>query len=178
LPNDIEEHMDDVQHSRSRPGYGSATLPVGSAATTVGGAKPHRYTIADLERETGISPRNIRYYITQGLLPPANGRGVGATYSAEHLLRLQYINKLKQDNVPLAEMRKLMEGLTQEKLADVLRVETAPPQDRWRRIHLHDDIELHVRERAGRDRDYDLERAVEEIAGHAEIVLAKLGNRA
>ena len=76
-------------------------MPVGSAATTVGGAQPHRYTIADLERETGISPRNIRYYITQGLLPPANGRGVGATYTAEHLLRLQYVNKLKQDNLPL-----------------------------------------------------------------------------
>lgn len=170
--------MDDPQNSMPRVGRTGATLPVGSAATTVGGARPHRYTIADLERETGISPRNIRYYITQGLLPPANGRGVGATYTADHLLRLKYINKLKQDNLPLAEMRKQMEGLTQEKLADVLRVETAPPQDRWRRIHLHDDIEIHVRERAGRDRDYDLERAVEEIAGHAEIVLSKLDTRA
>ncbi len=170
--------MDNSQKPGPRPTRSTATLPVGSAATTVGGAQPHRYTIADLERETGISPRNIRYYITQGLLPPANGRGVGATYTAEHLLRLQYVNKLKQDNLPLAEMRKQMEGLSQEKLADVLRVETAPPQDRWRRIHLHDDIEIHVRERAGRDRDYDLERAVDEIAGHAEIVLSKLESRA
>jgi DNA-binding transcriptional MerR regulator len=169
--------MDNDSNWASRSGRASATLPVGSAATTVGGAKPHRYTINDLERETGISPRNIRYYITQGLLPPANGRGVGATYTADHLLRLKYINKLKQDNMPLAEIRKQLEGLSQEKLADVLRVETAPPQDRWRRIHLHDDIEIHVRERAGRDRDYDLERAVEEIAGHAEIVLSKLGSR-
>ena len=170
--------MDNGHHAGARAGPGNSTLPVGSAATTVGGARPHRYTIGDLERETGISPRNIRYYITQGLLPPANGRGVGATYTADHLLRLKYINKLKQDNLPLSEMRKQMEGLSQEKLADVLRVETAPPQDRWRRIHLHDDIEIHVRERAGRDRDYDLERAVEEIAGHAEIVLSKLGTRA
>ena len=170
--------MGHPEKSEPRLARGAATLPVGSAATTVGGAKPHRYTISDLERETGISPRNIRYYITQGLLPPANGRGVGATYTADHLLRLKFVNKLKQDNLPLAEMRKQMDGLSQEKLADVLRVETAPPQDRWRRIHLHDDIEIHVRERAGRDRDYDLERAVDEIAGHAEIVLAKLGTRA
>lgn len=166
--------MDNPPKSELRLARGAATLPVGSAATTAGGARPHRYTISDLERETGISPRNIRYYITQGLLPPANGRGVGATYTAEHLLRLKYVNKLKQDNLPLAEIRRQMEGLSQEKLADVLRVETAPPQDRWRRIRLHDDVEIHVRERAGRDRDYALERAVDEIAGHAEIVLAKL----
>lgn len=169
--------MDNNGSQNVRPGRGNSTLPVGSAATTAGGARPHRYTISDLERETGISPRNIRYYITQGLLPSAHGRGVGATYTADHLLRLKYINKLKQDNLPLAEMRKQLDGLSQEKLADVLRVETAPPQDRWRRIHLHDDIEIHVRERAGRDRDYDLERAVEEITGHAEIVLSKLGDR-
>ena len=166
--------MDEDRKLVARAGPSGSTLPVGSAATTVGGARPHRYTIADLERETGIAPRNIRYYITQGLLPSAQGRGVGATYTADHLLRLKYINQLKQSNVPLAEMRQKMEGLTQDKLADMLRIETAPPQDRWRRIHLHDDIEIHVRERAGRDRNYALERAVDEITGHAEIVLSKL----
>ena len=124
--------MDEDRKLVARAGPSGSTLPVGSAATTVGGARPHRYTIADLERETGIAPRNIRYYITQGLLPSAQGRGVGATYTADHLLRLKYINQLKQSNVPLAEMRQKMAGLTQDKLADMLRIETAPPQDRWR----------------------------------------------
>ncbi|MFT4040210.1 MAG: MerR family transcriptional regulator [Thermomicrobiales bacterium] len=154
------------------------SLPVGSAATTQGRAQPYRYTIGDLERETGISARNIRYYITQGLLPAANGRGVGATYGPDHLLRLKYITTLKDSNMPLAEIRQKLEGLQGDTLAAMLRVETAPPQDRWRRIHLHPDIELHVREQGGKGRNVALEQAVEEIARHAEIVINKLGTDA
>ena len=50
-------------------------LPVGSAATGNLHAEPYRYTMADLEAESGLPARTIRYYITQGLLPPARGRG-------------------------------------------------------------------------------------------------------
>ena len=149
-------------------------LPVGSAA--IGGsprAEPYRYTISDLERETGISPRTIRYYITEGLLPAAKGRGVGATYSQEHLLRLKAIAAFKKNNAPLAEIKSRLDGIRQADLAAMLQVETAPPEDRWRRVMLHPDLELHVRERGNRDRDFALERAVDEIVRHAEIVLSR-----
>ena len=55
--------------------------------------RPARYTIADLERETGVSARTIRYYISEGLLQPAYGRGPSATYDADHLLRLRMIQQ-------------------------------------------------------------------------------------
>jgi DNA-binding transcriptional MerR regulator len=161
------EQLQQRRGSRSR-----GSLPVGSAA--IGAkqrAEPYRYTITDLENETGISGRTIRYYITEGLLPAAKGRGVGATYSQAHMLRLKAIAALKENHTPLAEIRQRLEGIRESDLAAMLQVETAPPENRWRRVLLHPDLELHVRERTGRDRDYALERAVDEIVKHAEIVL-------
>jgi len=149
---------------------GSA-LPVGSAAISSSRTDPYRYTIADLEKETDISPRNIRYYISQGLLPSARGRGVGATYGPAHLLRLQAIKVLKEQNTPLEEIRRKLDDMNDAQLAGMLQVETAPPEDRWRRIMLDDDLELHVRERGGKSRDYALEQVVDTIVKQAEIVI-------
>lgn len=161
-----------------RPARSSrSSLPVGSAAIANLTAEPYRYTIADLERETGISPRTIRYYITQGLLPSAKGRGVGATYSPTHLLRLKAIAALKENHTPLSEIRQRLDGMGEGNLAAMLQVETAPPEDRWRRVLLHPDLELHVRERSGRDRDYDLERIADTIVKQSEILISQeLGN--
>ncbi len=150
-----------------------ASLPVGSAAIASPTADPYRYTIADLEEQTGISARTIRYYITEELLPAARGRGVGATYSKAHLLRLKAISRFKEDHLPLEEIRKRLEGMSDDELAAMLQVETAPAEDRWRRILLHDDVELHVRERSGRNRDYALEKVVSGIVKHAEVVLTQ-----
>ena len=78
-------------------------MPVGSAAIGTKTAEPYRYTMADLESETELSARTIRFYIAQGLLPAARGRGVGATYGPTHLLRLKAIGLLKKDNTPLVQ---------------------------------------------------------------------------
>jgi DNA-binding transcriptional MerR regulator len=155
-----------------------AALPIGSAALSSSRADPYRYTIADLEQATEISPRNIRFYISQGLLPAARGRGVGATYGPSHLLRLRAIKLLKEKNTPLDDIRRQLEGMSDEQLAAMLQVETAPPEDRWRRILLDDDIELHVRERGGRSRDYALDQVVDTIVKQAEVLIhQQLRNR-
>ena len=153
--------------SRQRGG----SLPVGSAAIGTKTADPYRYTMADLEAETGLSARTIRYYITEGLLPAARGRGVGATYSPSHLLRLKAIGLLKKDNTPLEQIRQRLQDMRDAELAAMLEVETAPPEDRWRRVMLHPDLELHVRERGGRNRDYTFEQVVDLIVKQSEILI-------
>ncbi|MCD6033978.1 MAG: Transcriptional regulator, MerR family protein [Thermomicrobiales bacterium] len=115
--------------------------------------------------------RTIRFYITQGLLPAARGRGVGATYSPTHLLRLKAIGLLKKDNTPLEQIRQRLQDMRDAELAAMLEVETAPPEDRWRRVHLHPDLELHVRERGGRNRDYTFEKVVDLIVKQSEILI-------
>jgi DNA-binding transcriptional MerR regulator len=155
----------------SAPRQRGTPLPVGSAAIGSLKAEPYRYTMADLEKETGISARNIRYYITEGLLPSARGRGVGATYGPTHLLRLKAIALLKAKHTPLDEIRRQLDGMRDTQLAAMLEVETAPPEDRWRRVMLHPDLELHVRERGGRGRDYTFEQVADTIVKQAKIVI-------
>lgn len=133
--------------------------------------------MADLEEQTGFSARTVRYYIAQGLLPPAHGRGPSATYDRTHLLRLQAIRLLKDRHLPLEEIKVELGDLRDDDIAAQLDVESAPPEDRWRRIQIHPDVELHVRERAGRGRDPDLDRAVETIAKQARIALESMGPR-
>jgi DNA-binding transcriptional MerR regulator len=149
-------------------------LPVGSAAIGSLHAEPYRYTMADLEAETGISPRTIRFYITQGLLPAAKGRGMGATYGPVHLLRLKAISLLKANHTPLEDIRRQLDTMRDSELAAMLEVETAPPEDRWRRVTLHPDLELHIRERGGKHRDYAFEQVVDTIVKQAKIVLDRL----
>ena len=162
--------------SPSARGAGSSrqrgsSLPVGSAAIGNFAAEPYRYTMADLEAETGLSARTIRFYITQGLLPPAQGRGVGATYGPTHLLRLKAIGLLKKDNTPLEQIRQRLSDMRDAELAAMLEVETAPPEDRWRRVMLHPDLELHVREQGGRNRDYTFEKVVDLIVKQSEVLI-------
>jgi DNA-binding transcriptional MerR regulator len=153
-------------------------LPVGSAAIGSGSVEPYRYTMADLERESGLPGRTIRYYITVGLLPPAKGRGVGATYGPVHLLRLKMISRFKDDHLPLEEIKQRLDGLREDDLAAMLQVETAPPEDRWRRVMLHPDLELHVREPGGRPKDYGFEKIVDTIIKQSSILLGQeLGER-
>jgi DNA-binding transcriptional MerR regulator len=149
-------------------------LPAGSAALGAPQPESYRYTMADLEAQTGVSARTIRFYITQGLLPAARGRGVGATYGPGHLLRLKAIALLKAEHLPLDQIRTRLEGMRDADLVAMLEVKTAPPEDRWRRLQLHPDLELHVREQGGRNRDYQLDKAVDTIVKQAKVIIDQL----
>jgi DNA-binding transcriptional MerR regulator len=129
--------------------------------------------MAELEAETGFTARTIRYYVARGLLPPAHGRGPTATYDQGHLLRLKAIQLRRGRNQPLDDIKEELARLTDDDIAAELRIETEPPEDRWRRIILHPDIELHVRERGG-ERDRRVEEAVDWIVGLARSVVDRL----
>lgn len=135
--------------------------------------EPYRYSIADLERETGVSSRNIRYYISEGMLPPAYGRGPTATYDLGHLLRLRMIARLRDEGIGLKEIRERLGGMSDDDIAAMLKIQTRPPEDRWRRVLLHPSLELHVREPGG-EPDLALEEAVELLVRLAQPVIDRL----
>lgn len=68
-------------------------------------------TIEELAERGDVPVRTIRFYIAEGLLPGPAGRGRGASYDAEHLLRLRLIRLLARRRVPLAEIREQLSGL-------------------------------------------------------------------
>jgi DNA-binding transcriptional MerR regulator len=78
---------------------------------------PNDYTLSDLVKLTGITPRTVRYYIAQGLLPSPSAQGPNARYSDVHLDRLRLIRKLQAAHLPLAEIRKQLGGLPPDEIA-------------------------------------------------------------
>lgn len=83
------------------------------------------YTIGQLAEAAGVTPRTIRYYTAEGLLPRPDARGQYALYSQEHLLRLQLIGQLKQAYLPLGEIRARIEQLDSQQIRLLLQ---EPPE--------------------------------------------------
>jgi DNA-binding transcriptional MerR regulator len=88
------------------------------------------YTISQLAELAGVTPRTIRYYTAEGLLPRPDARGQYALYGEEHLLRLQLIAQLKETYLPLGEIKARIENLDDVQiraLLDEYRESLAPP---------------------------------------------------
>ncbi len=68
-----------------------------------------RYTLTELADLAGVTPRTVRYYLAQGLLPGVGVAGPGAKYDDTHLARLRLIRRLQAEHQPLAEIRRRLE---------------------------------------------------------------------
>jgi len=82
------------------------------------------FDLSDLCRQTGVTTRTVRYYVQQGLLP-SPGLGAGARYGQGHLARLRLIRRLQSEHLPLAEIRRRLEGLDDDAVQALL--EPPPP---------------------------------------------------
>jgi DNA-binding transcriptional MerR regulator len=89
------------------------------------------YTISELAEVAEVTIRTIRYYVGEGLLPSPEAGGRAATYNQGHLARLNLIKLLKDEFLPLHEIRALLSGLDDravvELLADKQTQPAAPP---------------------------------------------------
>ncbi|MEP6691655.1 MAG: MerR family transcriptional regulator [Gemmatimonadaceae bacterium] len=81
---------------------------------------PDSFDINELAAAAGVTARTVRYYVQQGLLPSAGSRGPGARYDRGHVDRLLLIKRLQAQHLPLAEIRKRLEGLTASELSGAL----------------------------------------------------------
>lgn len=80
-----------------------------------------RYRLNELAELVGATPRTIRFYIAEGLLPPPTGAGPAAVYTAGHRDRLLLIERLKERYLPLREIRRQIAPLTDAEVAAELR---------------------------------------------------------
>jgi DNA-binding transcriptional MerR regulator len=74
------------------------------------------YSLAQLAKLADVTPRTIRFYISQGLLPSPGQQGPSTQYSDEHLARLRLIKKLQGAHLPLAAIRAHMRSGPVEQL--------------------------------------------------------------
>jgi DNA-binding transcriptional MerR regulator len=100
-----------------------------------------RYGIEDLADLGGVTRRTVRYYVQEALLPPPHGVGRGKHYGPEHLERLLTVKSLQEDGLPLAEIRRRLEGSHGTEASA-----PAPAVSRasWTRLTLFPGVELHV----------------------------------
>lgn len=69
--------------------------------------------IKEAEKRTGITSQNIRYYEKQGLLTPARNKDNSyREYSEEDIYRLKTIKLFRKLDMPVAEIRRMLQGET------------------------------------------------------------------
>jgi DNA-binding transcriptional MerR regulator len=85
------------------------------------------YTLAELCDLADVTPRTVRYYVTQGLLRPPGTSGPGARYDDGHLARLRLVRRLQREHLPLAEIRARLAALTDEEAIVEAEGPASPP---------------------------------------------------
>lgn len=164
----------DRQLNEARAASPLRGAPFGGAGAFAPPLEQNRYPISELEEQTGVSARTIRYYIGQGLLAPAYGRGPSATYDRGHLLRLLFIQRLKDQRYSLAQIKEHVSRLTDEEIERMLGMASETPEDVWRRIALHPDIEVHARLGPDHEPGPLVEQAVESIVRYGRSLIDQL----
>ena len=86
-----------------------------------------RYSLTELADLASVTPRTIRYYITQGLLRGPATSGPGAKYDDIDLARLRLIKRLQAGHQPLAEIRTQLEALGDDAILQLHDETPAPP---------------------------------------------------
>jgi len=76
--------------------------------------------ISELAQRAGVSVRTIRFYISEGLLPPPQARGRYSLYDEDYLTRIELIKLLKNAYLPLKEIKRMVESLSKEEIENML----------------------------------------------------------
>ena len=87
-------------------------------STPPGDASTESFTLDELCTLGGVTVRTVRYYISEGLLPPPTGHGTYARYTRHHLDRLRMIGMLKENYLPLREIRRTLDGMSDDEIAE------------------------------------------------------------
>jgi DNA-binding transcriptional MerR regulator len=79
-----------------------------------------RFSIGELASAAATTPRTIRFYSAEGLLPPPLMEGRNAVYSEAHRRRLRLIQRLKAAYLPLSAIKSHLAGLTDDQVGALL----------------------------------------------------------
>ena len=83
------------------------------------GPSQERGTVSEVPDE-----RTIRYYLSEGLLSPAEEKqGTASVFGYQHLLQLLVIKKLQAEHLPIRKIRELVQGRSEKELERLLGLE-------------------------------------------------------
>jgi DNA-binding transcriptional MerR regulator len=112
-----------LEKMRQTKYVGVAELAVEAARIlTESGLAQERGTVSEVPDE-----RTIRYYLTEGLVPPAEDKqGTASVFGYRHLLQLLVVKKLQSEHLPIRKIRDLVDGRTERELERLLGTEESP----------------------------------------------------
>ena len=111
---------DALERMRGEKYVGVAGLAVEAAKIlSESGLAQERGTVTEVPDE-----RTVRYYLTEGLLSPAEEKqGTASVFGYRHLLQLLVVKKLQAEHLPIRKIRDLVEGRTERELERLLGAE-------------------------------------------------------
>jgi DNA-binding transcriptional MerR regulator len=86
------------------------------------------YSLTELADLAEVTPRTVRYYIQQGLVPSPGTTGAGTRYGEGHLDRLRLIKQLQRSHLPLAEIRSRLASVSEADVRALLEQASEPPE--------------------------------------------------
>jgi DNA-binding transcriptional MerR regulator len=112
------------------------------------GPERRRYTVDDLAAAAGVPSRTIRFYQSEGVLPPPSRHGRVAVYDDRHVERLRLIGQLQERGLSLRGVRHLLRRDSEDArlLTRCLGLEEPWSDDRPRTVG-HDELEAILGER-------------------------------
>ena len=170
-------------HARHAPWNARGLAAHATALVDAAGMRP-----TNASARAAPSARAVRFYVSNGLLDRPEGTGTAATYGYRHLLQLLAIKIRQREGQTLDGIKKEMKEVTGDALERRVATSLAPalmtngaalaaqrPDDgpaTWRRMHVADGIELHVRDdspAAREDALLAMREAVRAALGRGEL---------
>ena len=143
-------------HARHAPWNARGLAAHATAVVDAAGMRP-----TNAAARASLSARAIRFYVANGLLDRPEGTGTAATYGYRHLLQLLHIKIRQREGQTLERIKPELVELTGDALERRVATALAPALGAgsdiavlrdgeldgvWRRVHVADGIELHVRD--------------------------------
>src|SRR3954469_739399 len=72
------------------------------------------FTVDELAARTGMTVRTLRFYASEGLLPPPERRGRVAYYDGRHRMRLDLIRTLQEHGYTLSAIQRVLARLPED----------------------------------------------------------------
>ena len=82
-------------------------------------------TVDELAARTGMTVRTLRFYASEGLLPPPHRRGRVAYYDARHRMRLDLVRTLQKHGYTLSAIQRVLDRIPENATPDEYAVQSA-----------------------------------------------------
>lgn len=84
--------------------------------------KDAQLSIGEMSEATGVTPRTIRFYVSEGLIAPPVGTGLYRYYGYEQFIRIRFIKLFQGKGLPLRQIKLELSRISLSEMEDLLKL--------------------------------------------------------